>query len=118
MRTLRAALGPSIAWADEITTVSNPTIRALKSAMKARFARMKPYFQKGLLKEGDDGLVSLGEAGALGLKEKRDLNNLVAAENRDRNVLYKEVAKALKIDPSQVNRIGRIFAKEWQKSVQ
>jgi len=32
-----------------------------------------------------------------------------------RKQLYEEVAKALKIDLSQVNRVGEIFAKEWQK---
>jgi hypothetical protein len=29
--------------------------------------------------------------------------------------LYQEVAKALKIDSSQVGRVGEVFAKEWQK---
>jgi hypothetical protein len=41
----------------------------------------------------------------------------VAAENGDRRKLYGEIAKAMKIDPSQVGRIGEIFAKEWQKPV-
>ena len=109
------ALFSSNAWADEVTTVSNPTIRALKSKMKARYAKMKPYYQKGMLVEGGNGYVSLGDTGALGLKEKRDLNNLVASENSDRTTLYNEVAKALKIDPSQINKIAEIFAKEWRK---
>jgi hypothetical protein len=53
----------------------------------------------------------------LNLKEKRDLNGLVDAENSDRKTLYSEVAKALKIDPGQIGRIAGIFAKEWQKPV-
>ena len=53
----------------------------------------------------------------LGLKEKRDLKSLVSAENGDRKKLYGEIAKALKIDSSQVNRVAEIFAKEWQKPV-
>ena len=53
----------------------------------------------------------------LGLKEQRDLRSLLDAENRDRQVLYQEVAKALKIEASQIDRIAQIFAKEWQKSV-
>ena len=113
-KTLCALFG-SNAWADEVTTVSNPTIRALKDKMKARYAQMKPYYQKGMLVEGGNGYVSLGDTGALGLKEKRDLNNLVASENSDRTTLYNEVAKALKIDPSQINKIAEIFAKEWRK---
>jgi hypothetical protein len=114
-RTL-LALSPPLAWAEDVTTVSNPTIRALKEKMKSRFAQMRPYYQKGLLSEGGNGYVSVGSVQGLGLKEKRDLQNLVDAENNDRGTLYGEVAKALKIDPGQVGRIAEIFAKEWQKS--
>ena len=111
------ALSPSSAWAEEATTVSNPTIRALKQSMKTRYNQMKPYYQKGMLKEGNNGYVSLGNISGLGLKEKRNLNGLVDAENKDRKTLYAEVAKALKIDPSQTNRVAETFAKEWQESV-
>ena len=109
------ALRCSFAWAEEVTSVSNPTIRGLKEAMKGRFAQMKTYYEKGMLKEGDDGYVSESKTEGLGLKERRDLKNLVDAENKDRERLYQEIAKALEIDPSQINRIAEIFAKEWQK---
>jgi len=105
------------AWAAEALTVSNPTIRSLKQQMKARYARMRPYYAKGMLKEENNGYVSLGNTAGLGLKEKRELNSLISAENSDRQRLYMEIAKAMKIDPSQVNRIAEIFAKEWQKTV-
>jgi uncharacterized protein YdbL (DUF1318 family) len=111
------ALSPASAWADDVTTVSNPTIRALKEKMKARFQALKPYYQKGALNEGSNGYLSVADTGGLNLKEKRDLNGLVDAENSDRKALYLEVAKALKIDPGQVDRIAGIFAKEWQKPV-
>jgi len=114
--TLLAGLCPR-AWAEEPLTVSNPTIRGLKDRMKARYAQMRPFYANGMLKEENNGFVSIGNASALGLKEKRDLNSLVSAENSDRQQLYTEVAKALKIDPSQVNRVAEIFAKEWQKPV-
>ena len=45
---------------------------------------------------------------------------LVDAENRDRKTLYVEVAKALKVHPidsAQIDKVAKIFAKEWQKSV-
>lgn len=114
---MRKSFSPSISWAEDATTVSNPTIRALNDAMKARFAQMKPYFQKGIIKEGNDGFVAFGDTGGMELKEKRDLNNLVTAENNDRKTLYSEVAKALKIDPGQTGKVAEIFAKEWQKSI-
>ena len=107
------------AWAaEEVTTVSNPTIRALKQQMKDRYPLLKPHFKSGVLREGADGYVALANAGALNLKDKRDVTGLVDAENKDRRVLYQEVAKALKIEPSQTGRVATIFAKEWQKSLQ
>ena len=77
---------------------------------------MRPFYQKGILRESNSGYVSLGNTAGLGLKEKRNLKSLVAAENSDRRKLYGEIAKAMKIDSSQVGRVGEIF-KEWQKPV-
>jgi uncharacterized protein len=111
------ALSPASAWAEDVTTVSNPTVRAQKEKMKARFQVLKPYYQKGALNEGDDGYLSVADTGGLNLKEKRDLNVLVDAENSNRKTLFQEVAKALKIDPGQIDRIAEIFAKEFQKPV-
>jgi len=120
LRKTLLALSPSFASAQEVTTVSNPTIRALKQKMKSRYSQMKPYYQRGILKEDNNGYVSLGNTSGLGLKEKRDLKSLADAENKDRKTLYVEVAKALKVHPidsTQINRVAEIFAKEWQKSV-
>jgi uncharacterized protein YdbL (DUF1318 family) len=114
---IKIALFSSNAWADEVTDVSNPTIRALKEKMKDRFKSLQSYYQKGILKEGGDGYLSAAETSGLNLKEKRDLNGLVDAENSDRKTLYAEVAQALKIDDSEIGRIAEIFAKEWQKPV-
>lgn len=105
------------AMAEEVTAVSNPTIRELKKKMKSRYRQMKPYYKKAMLKEGDNGYVSLEKTKGLKLKEKRDLKNLVDAENKDRKELYEEIAKALKIESNQINKIAEIFAKEWQKPV-
>ena len=120
LRKTMLALTPSPVWAQEVTEVSNSTIRSLKQRMKSRYKQMKPYYKKGMLKEGNNGYVSLGKTGGLGLKEKRDLKALVDAENKDRKKLYVEVAKALKVHPidsAQIDKIAKIFAKEWQKSV-
>lgn len=110
-------LSPSNAWAQDATTVSNATIRGLKEKMKTRYAQLKPSYQKGMLQEGDDGYLSIAHADELGLKEKRDLKALVDAENKDRETLYAEVARALVIDSSQINKVAEIFAQEWQKPI-
>ncbi len=117
LRKIDISFSPAMAWADEETTVSNPTIRSLREKMKTRFQALTPYYRKGALREGDNGFLSVADAGGLNLKEKRDLNGLVDAENGDRRTLYAEVAKALKIESNQVGRIAEIFAKEWKKPV-
>ena len=90
----------------------------LKQQMKARYAQMKPYYQKGILKEDNNGYVSLAQTSGLSLKEKKgsDKPGGGGKTTTVRNFTRK-VAKALKIDPSQVNRVAEIFAKEWQKPV-
>ena len=105
----------SNAWADEITSVSNPTIRALKERIIKRHIQWKSYVEKGMIKEGNDGYVTLGNTSGLSLQDLRNLKSLVGAENSDRKQLYEEVAKALKIDPSQINRIAERFAAQWRQ---
>ena len=118
-RPLLVASLVGTAWAaEDVTSVSNPTIRALKQQMKDRYPLLKPHFKSGVLAEGADGYVTLANAGALNLKDKRDVAGLVDAENKDRRVLYQEVAKALKIEPSQTDRVAAIFADEWKKSLE
>jgi hypothetical protein len=110
-------LSPCSAWAQEVTTVSNPTIRALREKIKARYSQLKPHYQKNRLQEGNDGYLSIAAPDELGLKERRDLKALVDAENKDRTALYAEVAKALVIDSTQIYKVAEIFAKEWQKPI-
>jgi len=112
-----AALSPARAWAGDVTTVSNPTIRALKKKLKNNYLQMKPYYKRGMVKEQNNGYVSVVTTRGLNLKQKRNLKSLISAENRYRKQLYAEVARALNIDPSQINKVAEIFAKEWQKSV-
>jgi len=111
------ALTCSVAWAEDAVNVSNATIRALKEQMKSRYAQMRPFYQQGRLVEGDNGYLSQGSTEGMSLKEKRDLKGLVDATNKDRARLYSEVAKAMEIDPSQVNRIAEIFAQQWKQGL-
>jgi uncharacterized protein YdbL (DUF1318 family) len=104
------------AYAQEATSVSTPAIRALKESMKNRFPSLKPYFDAGNLGETNKGLVEVrGETG-LNLQAKAALRNLAKDENGDRTKLYAEVAKALNIEASQIEKIQKIFAGEWTKS--
>jgi uncharacterized protein YdbL (DUF1318 family) len=51
----------------------------------------------------------------LNLKQQNVLKSLVASINKEREALYAEVAKALKVDPSQLDRVSQEFAQVWQQ---
>jgi len=104
------------AYAQEATSVSTPAIRALKEAMKNRFPALKPYFDGGNVGETNKGLLEVRDEAGLNLQAKAALRNMVKDENGDRTKLYAEVAKALNIEASQIERIQKIFAESWIKA--
>jgi len=104
------------AYAQEATNVSTPAIRALKDSMRIRFALLKPYFDAGNIGETNKGMLEVRDETGLNLQAKGALRNLVRDENGDRTKLYAEVAQALKIEASQIEKIQVIFAAEWAKN--
>jgi uncharacterized protein YdbL (DUF1318 family) len=101
------------AFAQQETTVSSPSIRAIKDSMRQRFPSLKPFYDAGNIGENNNGFVEVRNDGSLSLKDKATLRDLVRDENNDRTKLYAEVAKALNIDPGQVDRVQKIFAQSW-----
>ena len=98
--------------------VSNPAIRALKDAIKQRSNAIKPFMDRGNIGIGQDGLLTIRTTDGLSLKERADAQQLVEAENRDREALYVEIAKANGIPKENVPRIKNIFAKSWIEQAQ
>ncbi|HEY2989699.1 MAG TPA: YdbL family protein [Candidatus Binatia bacterium] len=93
--------------------ISNPAIRALKDSIRARSESIKPYMDKGNVGLNRDGLLVVRTTEGLNLKERAEVQQLVEAENRDREALYVEIAKANNIPREKVADIKRIFAKSW-----
>lgn len=93
--------------------VSNPAIRALKDAIRKRSDSIKPYMDRGNVGITRDGLLTVRTTAGLSLKERAEVQQLVEAENHDRESLYVEIAKANNISRDAVPRIKRIFARSW-----
>lgn len=93
--------------------VSNPAIRALKDSIRKRAELLKPYMDKGNVGITRDGLLAARTTEGLSLKERAEVQQLVDAENRDRETLYVEIAKANDIARDSVPKIKAIFAKSW-----
>jgi uncharacterized protein YdbL (DUF1318 family) len=96
--------------------VSTPVIKRIREALKKRYPKLVPFFEKGALGEGLDGYVALRGSDGLALKEKRDLQALVEEENADRKNLYTEIARANGIEAARIPDIGLLFSRQWQKT--
>lgn len=93
--------------------VSNPAIRALRDSIKNRSESIKPYMDRGNVGISRDGLLTIRTTDGLNLKERADVQQLIEAENRDREALYVEIARANSIAKESVPKIRSIFAKSW-----
>jgi uncharacterized protein YdbL (DUF1318 family) len=93
--------------------VSNPSIRAIKDSIKARSETIKPFMDRGNIGIASDGLLTIRNSDGLNLKERAEIKQLVDAENRDRENLYGEIAKANNISSESIPKIKAIFAKSW-----
>ena len=93
--------------------VSNPAIRAIKDSIKARSEAIKPFMDRGNIGIAADGLLAIRNTDGLNLKERAETKQLVDAENRDRENLYAEIAKANNISNESIPKIKAIFAKSW-----
>ncbi len=106
------SLFPSL-YAQQETEVTTPKIRAIKEAMTARFAELIPHLDAGRIGVANNGFLEVLNEEGLGLQDRALFRKLVKDENQDRTDLYSEVAKALDIDPSQIERVRNIFAEQW-----
>ncbi|TVM31374.1 DUF1318 domain-containing protein [Oceanidesulfovibrio marinus] len=106
--------GPTAAYAQDATTVSNPAIRELKNQIAANHQQLKPYYDAGAVKIGTDGMLTIANTSGLSVAQQAELKRLVRADNSARNSLYSEVAKALGIAQSEVGKVKDIFAKHWR----
>jgi len=98
--------------------VSNPAIRALKDSIRNRSSAIKPFMDRGNIGIALDGLLAIRSPDGLNLKERAETKQLVDAENRDRENLYGEIAKANNISRDSIPRIKAIFARSWLDQAQ
>jgi uncharacterized protein YdbL (DUF1318 family) len=105
---------PGAAYAqDADINISNPAIRGLKGSIKRRSGSIKPFMDKGNVGIRSDGLLVVRTTEGLSLRERAEVQQLVEAENRDREALYAEIARANNFPQEKVADIKRIFAGSW-----
>jgi uncharacterized protein YdbL (DUF1318 family) len=98
--------------------ISNPAIRALKDSIKNRSGSIKPFMDRGNVGLTKEGLLAVRTTYGLSLRERAEVQQLVDAENRDRESLYLEIAKANNFPLESVAKIRSIFARSWVEQAQ
>ncbi len=109
-----AHLGPHKAWAQDATSISNAAIRGLKQTLARHHQQLKPFYDQGALGITRDGYLEIRNISDLSLGKVARLRKLVKQDNQARKNLYQEVTSALNLDPSQIDRVEKIFAKKWK----
>lgn len=96
--------------------INTPQINAIKSRMAERQrSSLSAWFDAGAIGFGNDGFVAILDRAAVPLNERRNLESVVADENRDRAAVYREIAVA-NGHPEWEKDIQQTFAREWTQN--
>jgi uncharacterized protein YdbL (DUF1318 family) len=90
--------------------ISTPGIRRLIDSRKQRYGSLAPLLQRCVLGENNRGLLDLRPTPGVSLKDKASAQALLGQENRDRQQLYQELAKANELPANRIDEIAKIFA--------
>lgn len=112
-----ALLATPFALAAADLEINTPGISAIKSAMQARHGELAGFYASGAVGLTRDALVAMHDANAVPLAQRQKVNSLVAAENNDRNALYKEIASA-NGHPEWEAEVRNTFAQRWVQKAQ
>ena len=93
--------------------IQTPQINQIRDRMRARHqSHLAAWFDAGAIGLDNDGLVQVRDRSAVGLSERRELEQVVREENADRNAVYREIAVA-NGQPDWQDQIRDTFARRW-----
>jgi uncharacterized protein len=97
--------------------INTPAISALKGSMQARHNALVAHYTSGAVGLTKDGLVAMREATAVPLAQRTAVTSAIADENKDRNALYAEIARANN-HPDWETQVRSTFAERWVSKAQ
>jgi uncharacterized protein YdbL (DUF1318 family) len=92
--------------------ISSPAIDKATAMMQSRHQSLSPYYGSGAVGMENNGLITIKDDNLIPLKDRNTVKLLVADENRDRNLLYAELARA-NGHPEWEDEIRATFARRW-----
>ncbi|MDZ7809654.1 MAG: YdbL family protein [Arhodomonas sp.] len=111
LRLLEAVIPAAHAQEPRID-ISSPAIKRLTASMEQRHRRLQPHYESGAIGLTRDALIEVRDLGSVPLAQRGEVRQLVAAENNDRNALYREIAVANE-HPEWEDQIRDVFAERW-----
>ena len=108
---------PSAQAAEADLAIDSTEIRQLRGSMENRFASLQPLYSSGFVGIQADGLLVVRDIQSVPLKDRNQVNKLVAAENADRQSLYQAIADA-NGHPDWAAQIKSTFASRWVSNAQ
>ena len=97
--------------------IDSAEIRQLRVSMENRFASLQPLYSSGFVGIQAEGLLVVRDIQSVPLKDRNQVNKLVAAENADRQSLYQAIADA-NGHPDWAAQIKSTFASRWVSNAQ
>ena len=117
---LDLALGATPARAEEVAApeVSSPAIRKIIDSRAARAAQLRQFKSQGVVGENNRALLEPRSLDKLAdLKARAQLQQLIKAENADREALFREIAAAKNVDLAQIPKIQETYAATLRENV-
>ncbi len=110
-------IGIGVVWAAEADiNIETPVIKALNKKRAERLPQLNAWKDKGVIGEAMDGYVARVPGSKLeSIKEKKDVNDLVSAENQDRKQIMLEILKANKWPAEDLPKLQELFAKDMRE---
>ncbi len=101
------------AYAQVNIDINTPEVQAIQSRMNARFnGELRAFFDSGAIGFNNQAMIEVRDLGAVSLKDRNKVKKSVAADNRDRDAVYREIAVA-NGHPEWENQIRQTFAERW-----
>jgi uncharacterized protein len=110
------AISPAQA-AEADLSIDSAEIRQLRASMEKRFSALQGFYAAGGIGIKADGFLAVRDTASVSLKDRNQVNKLVAGENADRQALYQAIANA-NGHPEWVTQIKSTFATRWISNAQ
>ena len=107
------ALGVAEVHAAQVDiNINTAAIKKLRSSMNNRQRSLSGFYRSGAVGFDQAGRVAVRDAAAVPMNQRNQVKKLVADENRDRDALYREIARANK-HPEWEQDIRKTFSRIW-----